>query len=517
MSTLRKTGVATKNLAVDEQKYEQFVRFANGTDSPKPELQRLNEPIPEGVRYGSPIYYLNTQQAQYHDSYPEPYAVEEHSIAKQLQDVAESEATVHYPVYIESDAPVNLDTQVDWLKQFCEEVLNTAPEACQWYYSGGRSIHVHAPKLATEKSIDTLRDLAIDFEHDIDYQIYSRKRWFRLPGTIHEDNQLPKVKIDPDWCHDRIFREGATADPERPDTFGDLLTDTFGSDVLQHPERYLWQPQKDSEPVQYPVNDWEQYEPVRGRLHEKWKAHYSHALSPYAHSGEGSKSLVIGQIQDGCFSEKRETWQEGKDKLDVFNYLPTYVYQFWGCNRQFTSSEEHRPVKLSKTDYEKLADMDIGEGDCYALIGGQSRNSRILSLTRTLARGIAGQDSYDDAITLLEEFGYDTGSSGKVESNFEVNVYDQTEGFDGENTEAYELQSTAEQEGIENLSHTEQVKVANRLIQQYGRADAMQWFSEQYGEQFNPEQARNQIEHICESFDDLPEPGLNNTAQRSEI
>jgi len=494
------------NFAENRDNFEVFVRYANKQAEQEPKLKPITESIPQGGQFASPIYYVNKKDSKIQYELPNPYAVSKTNVAKKLQDNAEKEGTVFYPVYVESDANVGLETQIEWLKEFCRDYLNTTPQACKWFYSGNRSIHVHVPKLATEHNIDILRDLSQGFEHDIDSQIYTRKRQFRLPGVDHSKTGLPKVEIQPDWSHDEIIRESATAEVEPPKSFKDVLTDTFGSDVLDNPQRYLWQPERDSETIQAALNDWEKYETCRGRLHEKWKAHYSHPVSPYAHAG-GNRSLVIAKIQDGTFSEKRETHQEGREQEQIFNFMPSLVFQFWGCNRQFTVDDEYRPVKISKTDYEKFSKMDIGEQDCFALIGGKSRNSKIFSIPRWLALELGDQQTYTEAITLLEKFGYDTGSSDKVESNYDNSSsdnYTQTE-----NTTAYELQQQAEQEGIETLSHIDLRNVANRLLQQYGIDDTRRWFKKQFGDDYDKRIVDNQIKHLCESFDDLPQYSEN--------
>jgi len=500
-TTIQHRSYRNKYFAENRANFEVFVRYANEKAEQKPKLEPIDEFIPQDGQFASPIYYINKNYSKIQDELPNPYAVSEKSVAKKLQDKAEREGTVFYPIYIESDANTGLETQIEWLKEFCHDYLNTIPEACKWFYSGNRSIHVHVPKLATEHNIDILRELSQGFEHDIDSQIYSRKRQFRLPGAEHNETGLAKVEIQPDWSHDEIIRESATADTEPPESFKDVLTDTFSLDVLENPQRYLWQPERDSETIQAGLNDWEKYETCRGRLHEKWKAHYSHPVSPYAHAG-GNRSLVIAKIQDGAFSEKRETHQEEREEERIFNFIPSLVFQFWGCNREFTVDEEYRPVKLSKRDYKKFAQMDIGEQDCFALIGGRSRNSKIFSIPRWLALELGDQETHDEAITLLEKFGYDTGSSGRVESNYDTGTsenYNQPE-----NTTAYDLQHQAEKEGVETLSHMDLRKVANRLLQQYGIDDTREWLKEQYGDDYDKEIADKQIRHLCDSFDDLP-------------
>jgi len=493
--------------------FNAFIRFSDGKLKQKPILQRVDEPIPDHSCFASPIYYLQENRIQVQQKLVNPYAVKENSVATKLQNEAENEGTVFYPIYIESDSEKNLNTQIKWLKEFCKIHLNTISESCNWFYSGNRSIHVHVPKLATEHNIDILRELAQEFEHDIDAQIYSRKRQFRLPGVKHNKTGLAKVEIQPDWSHQEIIRESVTADIEPPESFKDVLADTFGSDVLDNPQQYLWQPESDSETIQAGLNKWEKYETCRGRLHQKWKAHYSHPVSPYAKAGNGNRSLLIAKVQDGVFSEKRETHQEGRKEEQVFNFLPAEVYQFWGCDRKFTVNNEYRPVKFSKTDYKKFAQMDIQKYDFFAVIGGKSGSSRIFSIPRWLALAIAEESSFKEALELLEGFGYDTGSSGRVESSYhnKSNEYQNPT----KNTAAYDLQQKAEEEGIDTLTHLELRTVANRLLQQYGIKDTRHWFQQQYGDDFDRQVTGKQIKNLCDSFDDLPDYEFNNITRTS--
>lgn len=501
-TTTQSRSYINKYFTENRANFEVFVRYANEKAQQKPKLEPIDESIPQDGQFASPIYYVDKNKSKIQDELPNPYAVSDSTVATKLQNKAEKEGTVFYPIYIESDSEKNLDTQVQWLKEFCRVHLNTIPQACNWFYSGNRSIHVHVPKLATEHNIDFLRELSQGFEHDIDSQIYSRKRQFRLPGVYHSKTGLPKIEIQPDWNHQEIIRESATAEVEPPENFKDVLTDTFGSDVLNNPSQYLWQPQNDSKTVKAGLNEWEEYETCRGRLHQKWKAHYSHPVSPYAHAGNGNRSLVVAKVQDGGFSEKRATHQEGREEERIFNFIPSQVFKFWGCNRQFTVDNEYRPVKFSKTDYEKFAQMDIQEQEFYALIGGQSRNSRIFSIPRWLALVAAEESTSKEALELLEGFGYDTGSSGRVESSYQnkSNEYQNPT----ENTPAYDLQRQAEKQGIDTLTHLELRTAANRLLQQYGIKDTRQWFQDQYGDDFDRGVTNKQIKHLCDSFDDLP-------------
>ena len=501
------------NFAENRDNFEVFVRYADKEAEQEPKLKPITESIPQDGQFASPIYYVNKNDSKIQHELPNPYAVSKTNVAKKLQDKAEKEGTVFYPVYIESDANVGLETQIQWLKEFCRDYLNTTPEACKWFYSGNRSIHVHVPLLATETQIDSLREYGKNFEYDIDAQVYSRKRQFRLPGVQHSKTGLSKVRIEPDWNHDRIIREATRTDVSTPETFRDVLTHTFGSDVLERPQRYLWEPADGSEPVDPGLNDWEShYRHMSWPTLKKWKAHYSTPVSPYANAGNGSRSLLVAKMVDGEYGEKREKFGEYEGE-QPHTFVPSNVLRFFGCDREYTATADNRPVKLSKTDYRKFADLDIEPGDMYAVIGGKSRKSRVFKLSAFEANTIAGGKDFRDCLNGFEYFNYETGEAGLNGSG----RTGENESNESEDTEAYTLQTKAENKGIDTLSHIERAIVANRLLQIRGIDETRKWFKRQYGDDFDRELTDNQLQSICNKFEDLPDYDCTSNVERLSI
>ena len=479
-----------------------YVRYARNPQEQEPKINHINDSIPNDVCFASPIYYLNPQEIKDQNGLPTGYEVSDKNVAKKLQDIAESQRRVYYPIYVESDAEVPFGEQIQWMKEFCRGYLNVDPYECSWYFSGNRSVHAHVSKLATENNIDTLRERAKDFEHDIDYQVYSRKRQFRLPGATHEKTGLPKVPIEPDWGHDRIIREASESTVSTPETYRDVLLQTFGSNVLERPQTYLWEPTDDREAIEPGLNDWEEHTGVMSwEVLRKYKSHYATPVSPYAKAGNGNRSLLIAKAIDGAYAEKREKCGEW-DGEEPQVFVPSDVLKFIGCSRDYTVEAEHRPVKLSKPDYEKFVDRDIEPGDMYAIIGGKSRKSRIFKLSPFEATTVAGSDDFRDNISVLEYFEYDTGESKRIESNY-ANDY-QSERTD-DVCQTIEMKHKAETDGIESLPYSELLDMTNGLLQIMGIDGTRTWFKEQYGENYDRELTNNMIQSICKKYDDLPE------------
>lgn len=486
---------------------EPFVRFCDDGKQ-EPELRRANESIPEGSGFASPIYYLTLPEKEEQSNLDNPYAISEGNMANHLQNRVEAERREYYPIYVESDAEVPLDKQARWIRKFAREELEVNPDEGSWYYSGGGSIHLHLPKLVRQSDLEVLRGLTKEFEHDLDPQIYTRKRQFRLPGAKHDTTGLPKVAINPEWSHERIVREAATSDVSTPDTYEEVLTQTFGKDVMRSPESYLW---RTDDPTESGRHDWETHTPNMGYgTLQKWKAHYSSPVSPYAKAGNGQRSLLVAKVHDGVYAEKREThYHEGGGKRPQI-FVPCEVFAFWGCDREYTVSHEYRPVRLSKGDYAKFEESKIGEGDFFVLIGGQSRKSILHTPGTFEAKTIAGSTSFSGGIETLEWLEYDTGESNSIDSQYNTNTDRQND-----ETRASRLQKRAENEGIESLSHGERLLIALRLLSTRGIDGTREWFKAQYGDEYDPEVTNTHLKSACKKYDDTPKWVSHNVTKTS--
>lgn len=229
-----------------------MVRFAkDGKAHPKQfgTINSIHDPIPDEASYGSSIYFLTGDERARTRSFKTGWEMEDGCIGKKLQDASEARDEVLYPVHIESDADVALPVQIAWIWALVDKYLPVSPRECWWYYSGGRSIHAHVPLFVRDDGREYMKDLVEDCPVDLDESIYQTKPQFRLPGAVHDEKGLPKTRIDPERRHDdpeeghrAIVGEAVRADPQKPETYADLLRETFGPDVLDDPTKYLWEP-----------------------------------------------------------------------------------------------------------------------------------------------------------------------------------------------------------------------------------------------------------------------------------
>ncbi|MFC7059078.1 hypothetical protein [Halovenus salina] len=133
-----------------------------------PRLQTIFEPIPDDAETASPVYKLTRDQYERQQQLDSGYQVDGDytSIATELQDEAEADDNVLYPVHIESDeyheeGPATL---IEWFHEFTEDYLGVPFHACTLYFSGRRSIHVHVPRFVSgEDQREQLREMAETF------------------------------------------------------------------------------------------------------------------------------------------------------------------------------------------------------------------------------------------------------------------------------------------------------------------------------------------------------------------
>lgn len=209
---------------------------------------------------------------------------------------------------------------------------------------------------------------------------------------------------------------------------------------------------------------------------------------------------------DGLFCREEDS--------DQNTYVPAYVHGAISADGEWNVWQRDMPVKLSDRDVTK---WDYEKGDTVVIIGGRSRNSRIIKLTGDSSfvaiqrkiiysglvcdqNGIEDEDGRCQAFEYLKSLNYDVGSAGLKDFRRP------SVPSEGGKNDAEALQRRAETKGIKPLSHQEQLHVANRLLQRQGWSGAMNWFREQYGEQFDQEQTRTILRCVSEKYDDLPDP-----------
>ena len=493
-----------------------------------PKLKTIFEPVPDGAITASPVYGLTRDQYERQADFESGYEVKGvTSIATELQDEAEADDRVLYPIHVESDELLTEgpETLTEWCCEFVEDELDIPFNTCLRYYSGNQSIHVHVPRFVSgDAQREQLKERAETFCEEtgaeLDCGIYSRKRLFRLPGVEHEKTGLPKVEIDGEWddarVHEKVqnpaqvpesyeavlrhvfVRDGLTVDSAQPtaysphDLFRVLDSDktvlTFGSNEREIQTPLVEQIPYPDDPAEVP----------------KWAQYNGKEFSPYALAEGNDRSVAVVTVKGGAFA--REDVRNGTA------LVPAYFYGARGCaGEEFTMADRHAPLQLSKPDYAK---WDYETGDHVVIIGGQSRNSRIFRVkswqARAVAHNLTGEGAgRQAALDYLEDDDYDIGTAGSSHSTSSEAAKSHGQSTadhiwparEKSQSETEELQRRAEQEGIETLSHTERGRIACRVLR-YGWDPAWEWFKQQFGADFKPEVTWVQFRSIIEAYKD---------------
>jgi hypothetical protein len=502
--------------------------FPEGKGSARaPKLRSIFEPIPDNAETASPVYLLSRNQYERQDDFESGYEVKGYKmIATELQDKCEADDRVLYPVHIESDVyhEEGPSTLIEWFCEFIEDQLDVPFNTCTLYFSGNRSIHVHVPRFVSgERARERLKQQAETFceetDAELDCGLYSRKRMFRLPDVEHAKTGLPKVEIEPEWNHNRIFREANEATPDVPESYEAVLRRVFlRSSLIEDEaqladytcnalfrvldsEKTILDFESDERDIETPLIEQVKY-PDDPAVVPEWAQYNAKEFSPYALADEGGRSVAIVKVKGGAFC--RRNVQSGAA------LIPAYFYGAHGCTGDdFTKHDEHAPIQLSARDYEK---WEYEEGDDVVIIGGRSRNSRIFDVAPSLAPALGDtlvkeEGSRRDALALLESQGYDIGEAGRARpaevdhSNGRHSQRTDSDDATAPRTGAGKLQQQAEQEGIETLSHSERWRVGCRLLKR-GWEPAWEWFRAQYSDEFKPDVTWGQLRSAVESYPD---------------
>lgn len=504
-----------------------------------PKLKTVFEPVPEGAHVASPVYLLSPDQYQRQDRFETGYEVKGvSSIAKELQDKCEEKGRVLYPIHIESDTyhAEDPETLIGWFQEFIESSLGVPFHDCTLYFSGRRSIHAHVPRFVHgEEHRERLKRRAETFcdetGADLDLGLYDPKRIFRLPGVTHADSTLPKVEIKPEWGHTRIIREAAEADVEPPASYAEVLRDVFAVhgcvtmeadrppvdephalfNWLDTDEMVLALPAEESpseeREIEKPLVELEDPPEDASKAEViQWAKYGSKEFSPYALADGNGRSVAVVTVKGGAFA--REDVTIGNANRPVHALIPAYFYGAQGCaGEEFTKVDEHAPLQLSKTDYEKW-DYDIG--DHVVIIGGNSGSSVIHHVNswqaRVVGHALTGEGaSRQAALDYLEDEGYDVGSAGSSYSHTSRSSQEQRTADhiwparEDWQRPAEGLQRRAEQEGITTLDRVEKARVAGRVLR-YGWDPAWEWFQQQFGASFKPDVTWEQFRNIIEAY-----------------
>lgn len=492
-----------------------YVRYATTGDDGNPEqlprLHRIEEQAPPEADFISPIYFLTDRQTEFHQEVLERdvsggWAVKDYRcIAELLQNQCEEANRVRYPVLVESDAEASFYQMRDGLKRFICEVLEVDPNKGRWFFSGGRSLHVHLPYYAKNYTeLRRLRREAEAFNQEsevtVDANNYSRKSLIRLPGAEHHNTGIEKFPVSPDSSDEELQKRIAQMKADvLPDGEGKEISYTAGSAEIA---RFSLSEElgliKD---ISAPLI--EQRERPTGEADRGlWKRYNRHPFSPYANTGNKRRSIVVVRVKGNPFCRADE-------EVDRGTFVPVFIYGAVGADGEFNVWRENGRIRLSDKDYAK---WDYEQEDTIVLIGGHSNSSRIIKLGSLIERESVvgallsdskwvddGLDGREEALDDLRGWGYDVGSAGK---NGPYRADYSSEGKHRP-SRAYRLQKQAERNGIETLSHQEKLDVGNRLLSIRGWDGADEWFKEQFGKRYDRKVTHGYLRSIAKKYDDL--------------
>jgi len=478
------------------------VRYGSSVESEAtqfPALRPVHAPIPEEATTASPIYYLTEAQLERQDDLSNPYAVSgDHPVAKYLQDECETADRVLYPVVVESDSKVNLDEMTSGVVKFVENFLDVDQGYYTLWYSGGRSVHAHVAAFVDDDGWQQIKQIARkyndseDSDIELDTAIYSQKRQFRLPGVKHQDNDGLKTQIKPEWTHQKIFSEAHSRDRHVPETFLGVLSETVPDrvDPLDQSNLLDEEPEGGSQvegSPSVPVSQREQppSNPERGLDYYR---HNAHPISPYANAeADNLHSVVVVKVMGDPFER------------DGAQFVPCDVYGTIGGGGEYRVFAEEpgpvaRPLKLSGHDNQK---WDFNRTDYVVILGGKSRRSRIFQVEKVEAVLTAGwleNDGRRAALRQLEDWEYDTGSTG-------MNGTRPSEWSDNP-SEAAKIQRQIERTGIETVTNQYEalLKVACRLLRVEGWDHTWKWFKKNLGGEFDPAKTHSHLSKIVKCY-----------------
>jgi hypothetical protein len=515
-----------------------YVRYAeDGEDGPKQfgRMEPLTAPIPEEAAYMSPIYLLTDRQITRQEQLDDPWHTKGVSnIAKEVQDECEQDGRVLYPLLVESDALEDkypLWKVQSWVATFINEYLALDSGEATLYFSGGKSIHAHIPRFVLSGGeIDEIREMAREFneetEADLDPQIYSRKRQFRIPGVEHDDTGVPKIEIQSTWeSTTDAWQASRNGTVTKPDTAAELLSVTHEPSTPQYAadgcggvrqprsksheylgevglEHSVFTAEDDDQSMEIPLIEKKKEELPEDLWKGEYKlwASYRHQeFSPYTNASGNPRSVAVVRVRGGAFYRE----DIGSSRTQNPIAVPAYFFAAKGCDGEYTKHGHYAPLQLSQRDYKK---WDYTEGDIVVIIGGKSKKSRIFEIDYEEAVELRESHlhpengSRDKAKEFLTEKGYNTGSSGP--SSQSASTSTQTD-RSSEMTDAKRLKQQAEASGIQSMGSTDQRSVAGRILQIEGWDAAWDWFEEQYGSEFDAEVTWNQLKDVIKSLDNL--------------
>jgi len=550
------------------------VRYAQSEDNQYPYLHHWNEPIPDDARFVSPIYALTDEQAETNQwyrkngAYKAPNAKQ---IAKQSMDDCENHAKpgrVLYPIQLDIDGyrhGVTPEDAIGTARLFIQE-LGFSPNEEHWYLSGGearnpeyKGTHCHLPAVCTYEELCIIKQQAQSYNEkleqlntslQLDAQVYSKKRLFRLPGAEHQDSGKCKVSID---------RNGNPTGVTNYHTYEDIARVTgivtanseWKQYILKEKEREglldagdgtgvpLSQESEKSEQntylngrqrVTHPrgkhcsesqgnwVVDWSKYPHYTSDgVQQCYQAHHRRPFSPYKwgshdYSDVGASVSVFSPHQ-GAFAPLRGThsWDNYPDEHDFRDgqaLVPAHILHAVGRNGEYRIEDDYAPVFVGKRCYENNREK-INESDWLVFIQGQSNLAKLLSVSVGEAGNVAirldGPDGRQKAIAYLRERDYEikTGEDHSSGRHYR-NALPKPEYGESDMAQVQREIESGKRD-LRDLSRDERLNLGNRLLRIYdcNREPIHEWYQEQYGPKYSRAITDAQLDYIEQSYDDL--------------
>ena len=426
-------------------------------------LTPLGDEPPKEAQFVSPVVYFVSEAQEERLSEGTP--------PKTIQKECEKDGKAFYNVVAESDAldPNKSDTKsgetvASWLREFAEDYVRA--DNYQIFYSGNRSLHLHTDMWTKFGELGELKKLAESFiketDGDLDTSIYSSMPQFRMVGTKHDKTNLYKVPIQEDFSQTNLIRQSQSEG--NYSTSNDLPTyyvagiGDIGSLPTEIGNHLLSPLIKESADIEkYPGKP----------------------FSPYAVTGGGDYSVTILNPIGGLIEEQGN------------QYVRAYIYTAIGGSGYLRHSS-YSKVLLSGHD---VAKWNYDQSDTVVMIGGRSRNSKIMQISpdeTVLLDSEMYENGKEGALSLLKQWGYDTGKRGYHHTNYSSPQ---------EQTKAVWIKQQIDS-GERDPTYEDMVRVSCRLLRIRGWQAAWDWIERTFGEDFKPEKTYKRLKVIVETYED---------------
>lgn len=438
-----------------------FVRYTttDGEGLTQTPLRPIEDVPPNGAIFESlGVYFATDSQLEGQSS-------------KNIQHECRQDGRAFYRVVAESDALEDGEkapTVLKWLIEFAEEYLGLGEDEYGLYFSGNRSIHLETSRWTDAEGWQGVRELARAFndetEGELDTAIYSTLPQWRRIGVTHEKTGLSKVAIDPEDDRSAIVSKAISAD--REGVLGEHTSYVAG--VASRESLVSEIEDRGFRPLINPSSTDDRIDPTS-------------PVSPYALTEDGRRSLIVFRpFVNPC------------ERTDGNQHVFGRVLEAIGADRNYRRSDSCCDVLLSDRD---AAKWSIEPGTRVAIIGGQSRSSRLIELTQDEAMTVseAIQDEGIDAgFRRLKALDHDVGTAARRDENYRPDD-------PSDRSEAALLQSSIEA-GDRDPSYPDVFGVSCRLLRLRGWRETVEWIEGIYGDEFDAGRTHSHLTGILEAY-----------------